>query len=562
MLAVLSRAIRLISTKFRLTGKHHLLIMCVLHALIKLPIARETQMLTQEDAQNTSGKATVREWVGLAVLALPCVLYAMDLTVLNLAIPSLTTDLKPTAAQLLWIVDIYGFLAAGALLIMGALGDRIGRRKLLLIGSATFAVVSLLAAFSNSAEMLIVARGLLGIAGATMAPSTLSLISDMFRNERQKTLAISVWISSFSFGGAIGPVVGGVLIARFWWGAVFLAPIPIMALLLILGPRLLPEHRGEKAGRIDLISALLTLLTVLPIIFAIKHIAEGRDAAVSGLAAAIGVICGGVFGRRQLRLEDPLLDLRLFKLPALSVALAINALDFLVGFGILVLVAQYLQLVLGLSPLAAGLWGVPAGLGFVVGSLLTSPLLKALRPAYVLGAGLVLGALGLALMAHAIEAHSLILITVGNTLFAVGSAPGTTIVADFVVSSAPQHQSGSASALSETCSEFGGALGIALLGSLATFLYRHTLSAALPAAIPTPATETALRGIGAARAAAETFNGGAALLEAAKHAYTSAAGLALLASAVITVLTALLAVTMFRSRGSVGGDVAVDGGPA
>jgi MFS transporter, DHA2 family, multidrug resistance protein len=511
-------------------------------------------MLTQQDAANaSSGKATRREWVGLVALALPCVLYAMDLTVLNLAIPSLTTDLQPTAAQLLWIVDIYGFLAAGALLIMGALGDRIGRRRLLLIGSAVFAVVSLLAAFSRTAQMLIVARGLLGIAGATMAPSTLSLINNMFRNEREKTFAVSVWVSSFSFGGAIGPVVGGVLIAHFWWGAVFLAPLPIMVLLLIVGPSLLPEHRSEKAGRIDIVSAMLTLTTVLPIVFAIKHIAEGGDVQGAGLAAAVGAICGALFVRRQLKLEDPLLDLRLFKLPALSVALTINALDFLVGFGILVLVAQYLQLVLDLSPLEAGLWGVPPGLGFVVGSLLTSALLKVLRPAFALGGGLLLSAVGLALMAYAIKAHSLILITLGNTMFAVGSAPGTTIVADFVVSSAPEEQSGAASALSETCSEFGGALGIALLGSLTTFFYRHMLAAALPASIPAPAIETASRGIGAARAAAETLNGGASLLEAAKHAYTSAASIAFLASAAITILTAVLAVTMFKSRVSADG---------
>src|SRR5258708_17644943 len=313
-------------------------------------------MLAQQDARSASGKATRREWVGLAVLALPCVLYAMDLTVLNLAIPSLTTDLKPTAAQLLWLVDIYGFLAAGALLIMGALGDRIGRRRLLLIGSAAFAVVSLLAAFSNSAEMLIVARGLLGIAGATMAPSTLSLISNMFRNEREKTFAVSVWVSSFSLGGAIGPVVGGVLIAHFRWGAVFLAPIPIMALLLIVGPRLLPEHRSDKVGRIDIVSALLTLATVLPIIFAIKHIAEGGDVQISGFAAAVGVICGHVFVRRQLTLEDPLLDLRLFRLPALSVALTINALDFLVGFGILLVWPHNPHLLLRPPPLDPLLW--------------------------------------------------------------------------------------------------------------------------------------------------------------------------------------------------------------
>jgi DHA2 family multidrug resistance protein-like MFS transporter len=506
-------------------------------------------MPSQKDALNaSSGKATRREWIGLAVLALPCVLYAMDLTMLNLAIPALTTDLKPTAAQLLWIVDIYGFLAAGALLIMGTLGDRIGRRKLLLIGSATFAVVSLLAAFSRTAQMLIFARALLGIAGATMAPSTLSLISNMFRDEREKTFAVSVWVSSFSFGGAIGPVVGGALIAQFWWGAVFLAPIPIMALLLIVGPKLLPEHRSLKAGRIDVTSAVLTLATVLPIIYAIKQVAQGGDFRLAALAAGLGVICGVVFVQRQLTLDDPLLDLRLFVRPALSVALTINALDFLVGFGILVLVAQYLQLVLDLTPFEAGLWGVPSGLGFVVGSLLTSGVLKVLRPALVLGGGLVLAAGGLALMAHAVEVHSLIFITAGNTIFAVGSAPGTAIVADFVVSSAPEEQSGAASALSETVSEFGGALGIALLGSLSTFLYRHAFVSTMPADVAGHDADIALRGIGAASNLARASENGAGLLSAAKIAYTIAAHTAFLTAASITIFTAILAVTMFNAR--------------
>jgi DHA2 family multidrug resistance protein-like MFS transporter len=234
----------------------------------------------------------------------------------------------------------------------------------------------------------------------------------------------------------------------------------------------------------------LTLATVLPIIFAIKRLAEGGDSWLAALACVVGLVCGLVFARRQLKLEQPLLDLRLFKLPTLSVALTINALDFLVGFGILVVVAQYLQLVLGLSPLGAGLWGIPPGFGFVVWSLLTSALLKALRSAFVLAGGLLVGAAGLALMAYAIDTHSLILITLGNTMFAIGSAPGTTIVADFVVSSAPEDQSGAASALSETFSEFGGALGIALLGSLATFCYRHELVAALPAGIPAPASHS------------------------------------------------------------------------
>jgi len=494
-----------------------------------------------------SAKATRREWIGLAVLALPCVIYAMDLTVLNLAVPSLAADLQPTAAQLLWIVDIYGFLAARSLLVMGTLGDRIGRRKLLLIGSAAFALVSLLAAFAQSAGMLIFARALLGIAGATMAPSTLSLISDMFHDERERTFAVSVWVASFSFGGAIGPVVGGALIGFFWWGAVFLAPIPVMALLLLFGPRLLPEHKNPDAGRIDLLSAVLTLAAVLPVIYGIKRTAEGGSAPLAVAAIAVGITCGAIFLRRQMGLADPLLDVRLLKRPALAAALAINVLDFFVGFGILVLVAQYLQLVLGLTPLQAGLWGLPAGLGFVVGSLLTSPVLKLMRPAYVLGSGLILGAGGLVLMAHAGQAHSLVLMIAGNTIFAIGAAPGTAIVAEFIVSSAPKERSGAASALSETVSEFGGALGIALLGSLATFLYRSALGSTIPIGVPADTAQTALRGIGPASSLAPTDGGGSQLLSAARNAYTAAADIALLAAAGIMLLTAMLAVAAFRN---------------
>src|SRR5687768_1327736 len=181
-------------------------------------------------------KANRRAWIGLAVIALPCMLYSMDLTVLHLAVPALTADLQPTSSQLLWIVDIYGFFIAGSLLTMGTLGDRIGRRKLLLIGAACFGLTSLLAAFAQSAEMLIFARALLGIAGATLAPSTLSLISNMFPDDRERTFAISIWVASFSAGGALGPVIGGVLLASFWRGSVFLIAVPVMALLLILGP--------------------------------------------------------------------------------------------------------------------------------------------------------------------------------------------------------------------------------------------------------------------------------------------------------------------------------------
>ncbi|HVF07747.1 MAG TPA: MFS transporter, partial [Actinomycetota bacterium] len=211
--------------------------------------------------------ATRREWIGLAVLTLACLLYAMDLTVLHLAVPSLSADLEPSSTQLLWIVDIYGFMVAGFLVAMGTLGDRIGRRRLLMIGGAAFAAVSVLAAFATSPEMLIAARALQGIAGATLAPATLSLIFSMFLDPRQRTIAIGVWIMGFSAGGAVGPVIGGVLLENFWWGSVFLMAVPVMALLLVLGPRLLPEYRAPDAGRLDLTSAAMSLVAILAVIF-------------------------------------------------------------------------------------------------------------------------------------------------------------------------------------------------------------------------------------------------------------------------------------------------------
>src|SRR6188474_545321 len=283
-----------------------------------------------------SPKAGRREWIGLAVLTLACLLYAMDLTVLHLAVPAISADLQPTSSQLLWIIDIYGFMVAGFLITMGTLGDRIGRRRLLLIGAAAFGAVSLLAAFSTSPEMLIVSRALLGVAGATLAPSTLSLIFSMFHDPRQRTTAIGVWITSFSAGGAIGPVVGGVLLEHFWWGSVFLLTLPVMALLLVLGPRVLPEYRDPQAERLDLLSAALLLLTVLTVVFGIKEIAQGG---FSPLVVA-SILAGVVFVRRQFRLADPMIDPRLFRVPAFNASLATNLLGIFIAVGYFLFVAQ------------------------------------------------------------------------------------------------------------------------------------------------------------------------------------------------------------------------------
>src|SRR5918999_5051147 len=268
--------------------------------------------MTNENA--VPARATSREWIGLAVLLLAALVYAMDLTVLNLAIPRISFELQPSSAQLLWILDIYGFLVAGLLITMGTLGDRIGRRRLLLGGAAGFALSSLLAAFSTSAEMLIASRALMGVFGATVAPSTLSLIFTMFRDQKQRTTAIGFWIAAYSAGGAVGPVLGGIFLEFFWWGSVFLIGVPVMGLLLILGPRTLPEYRDPQARRLDLASAVISLVGILAIVYGLKEIAQGGISAVPVLAIVAGILLGIVFVRLQLRLESPMIDVRLFRI--------------------------------------------------------------------------------------------------------------------------------------------------------------------------------------------------------------------------------------------------------
>src|SRR3954447_3008422 len=340
-------------------------------------------------------RATRHEWIGLAVIALPCLLYAMDLTVLTLAIPSLTEDLRPSATELLWIVDIYGFLVAGFLITMGTLGDRIGRRRLLLIGAAAFGAASVLAAFSTSAEMLIAARAILGIAGATLAPSTLSLISAMFRDPKQRALAIGVWLVCFIAGGAVGPLVGGVLLGHFWWGSVFLLGVPAMLLLLVAGPVLLPEYRAPHAGRLDLTSVALSLATILPVIYGLKELARGGWQLLPVAAIVLGVVVGAAFVRRQRRLADPLLDLRLFADRAFSTALGSMLCGTMLMGSTMVFITQYLQLVAGLSPLHAGLWMLPAMFASIASFQVTPLIARRVRPAYLIAGGVAISVTGL-----------------------------------------------------------------------------------------------------------------------------------------------------------------------
>jgi MFS transporter, DHA2 family, multidrug resistance protein len=499
----------------------------------------------------TTPRAGRREWVGLAVIALPCLLYSMDLTVLFLAVPHLSAALQPSSTQLLWITDIYGFLLAGSLLTMGTLGDRIGRRRLLLVGAGAFGAASILAACSTSPGMLIAARALLGVAGATLAPSTLSLLRTMFADPRQRTVAISVWITSFSAGAAIGPLLGGALLERYWWGSVFLLAVPVMALLLVLGPMLLPEYRDPDAGRLDLGSAGLSLAAVLLVIWGLKQLARDGLGLPPTLSVVAGLVVGLVFVRRQQTLADPLLDLRLFRSPAFSAALTANVLDFFVAFAALLFIAQYLQLVLGLSPLQAGLWMLPSSLGFILGSLLTPLLVRRTRPALVMAAGMVLAAAGFGLLTQLDPAAGLAVLVAGSVAFSLGSAPMTTLATDLMVGTAPPERAGAASGISETSSEFGGALGIAVLGSIGAAVYRGQMTEAVPAAAPSQAA-AARDTLGGAVAAANQLPDqlGAALLDAAREAFTQGLRLTFAISAAVAVGIAVLVAALLRHVGA------------
>jgi MFS transporter, DHA2 family, multidrug resistance protein len=495
-------------------------------------------------------RAGRREWVGLAVLALACLLYVMDLTVLHLAVPAISADLEPTSAQLLWIIDIYGFFVAGSLVTMGTLGDRIGRRKLLMIGAGAFGLVSVLAAFSPTAESLIVARALLGIAGATLAPSTLSLIFHMFQDPKERSVAIGFWIGSFSAGSAIGPVLGGAMLELFWWGSAFLLALPVMAALLLLGPRVLPEYKDPDAGRLDVASAAMSVLAVLAVIFGLKEIAQDGLGLVPALAIVGGLAVGVVFVVRQRRLADPMIDIRLFKLTRFNAALATNFLAIFVAVGYFLFVAQYLQLVLGLSPLEAGLWSLPSAVGFIIGSQLAPRVLHGVRPAYVISGGLALAAVGLGLLAQVGVTGGLPALIAGSVVISLGMAPVFGLTTELIVGSAPPEQAGAASGISETGAELGGALGIAVMGSIGVAIYRGQLAERLPDSVPAPVAEAARDTLGSATAVAVQLPDqlGAAVLQAAREAFVAGMRLSSGLAAVLGLALAVLALIVLRNQ--------------
>ncbi len=494
-------------------------------------------------------KAGAREWIGLSVLVLACVLYAMDLTVLQLAIPKISEMLKPSSAQLLWIIDIYGFLVAASLITMGTLGDRIGRRRLLMVGAASFAIVSVVAAFSVNAEMLIASRAVMGVAGATLAPSTLSLIFNMFRDPGQRSTAIGVWISGFSAGGAIGPLVGGAMLEHFWWGSVFLLPLPIMAVLLVLGPRLLPEFQNAEAGKVDVKSAAMSLLAVLAVIYGVKQVAQDGIGFVAALAILGGLAVGLLFIRRQAGLADPLIDLALFRMPSFSVALLTNVMGVFIAVGYFLFIAQYLQLVIGLSPLEAGLWSLPSTAGFVVGSNVAPRFIHRFRPATVLGTALASAAIALALLTQVGGTYALVVMVLASVIISLALSPVFNLTTELIVGSAPPERAGVASGISETGSELGGALGIAILGSIGTAIYRSDLAANIPVNVPPEAQQAARDTLGGAVIVASQLPNpsGIQLLSAAREAFSHSLHVSAAIAAIVAIGAAILVAISLRN---------------
>jgi DHA2 family multidrug resistance protein-like MFS transporter len=467
---------------------------------------------------------------------------SMDVSVLFFAVPDIAADLRPSPAQQLWIFDVYGLVLAGLLLTMGAIADRVGHRRLLLIGATTFSAASALAAFSTSAEMLIGARAVLAVAGATLMPSTLALIRHLFTDDAARAKAIGAWSAVMAGGVAVGPIVSGALLEHFWWGSVFLVNVPVMITLVLVAPVLLPGGTGDRTRRIDVVSSLLALGAVLPTVGAVK--AMGTDGLTPTALAVFttGIALGAVFVQRQLVLARPLLDLRLFSDRRVATSVAVNLMAMFGIVGNAILVTQYLQSVLGLSPMAAALWSLAPTV--VVGAVAPmAPMVAARfgRPAVMAG-GLLTAAAGFALT-WAAGTDALWTILAASTLVAAGLVAASTTVADHIVGVAPAERSGAVAGMLETSSELGGGIGIAVLGSVLTAVYRASVDTSVPGM-----SGAAADGLGGAVATASRLGGdaGRAVLDTARTAYVDGLHVAATCAAVVLLITAVATVVTRR----------------
>ncbi|MEO5316378.1 MFS transporter [Pseudarthrobacter sp. CC12] len=484
-----------------------------------------------------------RDWLALGLLMFPVLLVAVDNTALTFALPAIARALEPTGLQLLWIVDAYPLVLAGLLVSMGSLGDRIGRRRLLVVGSLGFAGLSAATAFAPTPEWLIAGRAALGFFGAMLMPSTLSLIRNIFPEPNRRRMAIAIWAAGFSGGAALGPILGGWLVEHFWWGAVFLVAVPLMLPLLALGPAFIPESRDPAPGRADIPSVLLSMLVMVPTVYGVKSVAtEGPGPAGLG-SIAFGLAMGIVFVRRQHRLEHPLLDMSLFRNRVFSMAISANVLALFSFNGFILFLAQHLQLLEGMTPSAAGIAMLPALAATVTAGLVVVPLVRKVRPGYVVAAGLSFSAVGYSMVAFGNDGGGPPLLLAALLVLALGVGTAETISNDLILGSAPPAKSGAAAAISETGYEVGSLLGTAVLGSILTASYQQNLrlpaglEAMLPGTSLHNARETLAGAVDAANLVPAPLAG--ALKDAAAAAFdsgvhvTAAIGLVLMATAAV-----------------------------
>ncbi|ALM52976.1 MFS transporter [Halomonas huangheensis] len=504
-------------------------------------------------ARQPTQQAGFMAWLGMAVLALPTLLLGLDVTILYLALPALSVELQPSSSQALWIMDAYGFMIAGLLITMGTLGDRIGRRRLLMVGAAAFGVASVVAAYATSAEMLIAARAALGVAGATLMPSTLALISNLFPNSRQRSLAIGIWATMFALGMAAGPVIGGWVLSHLWWGAAFLVAVPIIVLLLIAAPMLLPEYRAEHSERLDFTSVLLSLAAILPAIHGLKELARHGVALAPTLSLLAGILLAVLFVRRQNQLSAPLLDMRLFASRTFSTALLVLLFSLIAVGGAMLLVTQYLQLVVGLSPLVAGLWMGPPALMMVIAGIAAPLIARRIPPGQVVAGALAFSSLGyLALFMVSTAPGGLLLAIGGFSLVYLGMGTIAALGTELVIGTAPAHKAGSASAMSEMVQELGVALGVALLGSLSTLIYRLQIASHLPNEPSSGGVDTVHDSLWATLSALD--QPAPDIVEAATRAFTTGLNVTAAISGVAILCLAMLAAIHLRQVPTLGMD--------
>ena len=494
----------------------------------------------------THQKATRRQWIALSILVLPTLLVSMDMTVTYLALPVLSAALKPTSSELLWITDIFGFFEAGLLIVMGSLGDRVGIKKMLLLGATAFTAASVFAAFAPSAFWLIVARAVMGIAGAAILPTVLSLIRNMFHNDTERTFAMGLYTTCFSSGTMLGPIIGGFLLSHFWWGSIFLMPVPLILILLAAAPALLPEFKDHRAKSIDLLSSALLILGTLAAIFGIKQIAQNGPGALPVLVVVAGVLVGVFFVKRQQKLQHPLIDLELFKIKGFFIALTALFIGLFSWAGIFLFVGQYLQSVIGISAFAAGLWMLPGALGSVLLCMLAPVAIKYFSRGRVITFGLTVLAAGIFLLCL-LTTHSLWLLVVCSFMISGGCGLTVTLGIDKVVASAPPNKAGAAAGISETSTTFGASLGVALLGCIWTAFYRNDISTTIPTGLSAHQIETVKNTIGSAVVQAKNLHN-QALLSLAKQAFVHALHITAFFSALAVVVVAVLVAVKFKDK--------------